>query len=103
MLNIGVGNFCHFGLQGADIVDCIITLRSNLTRHGIKRDGSKLEQRHDPEYLKGHSGGHLNVKMPSYQYRDPMLKIRQSRDRIIFNMGFPYLGKMVITMRQGPA
>ena len=30
----------------------MITLRSNLTRYGIKRNGSKLEQRRHPEYLK---------------------------------------------------
>ena len=29
--------------------------------------------------------------MSSYQYRDPMLKIRRSRDRLIFNMGILYL------------
>ena len=34
-------------------------------------------------------GGHLNIKMTSHQYRDPMLKIRRSRDRLIFNMGIP--------------
>ena len=29
--------------------------------------------------------------MPSYQYRIPMLKIRRSHDRLIFNMGIPYM------------
>ena len=38
-------------------------------------------------------GGHLNIKMSSYQYRDPMLKIRRSCDRLIFNMGIPIPGK----------
>ena len=33
----------------------------------------------------------LNINVPSYQYRIPMLKIRRSRDRIIFNMGIPFL------------
>ena len=32
-----------------------------------------------------------------------MLKIRRSRDRLIFNMGFPYLEKMVFTISRGPA
>ena len=38
----------------------------------------------------------------SYQYRDPILKIRRSRDRLIFTMGIPYLGKTVFILRQGP-
>ena len=38
-------------------------------------------------------GGHLNIKMLAYQYRDPMWKIRRSRDRLIFNMGIPIPGK----------
>ena len=35
-------------------------------------------------------GGRLNIKM-SYRNRIPMFKIRRSRDRLIFNMGIPYL------------
>ena len=31
-----------------------------------------------------------------------MLKIRRSRDRLIFNMGLPYLGKTVFILRRGP-
>ena len=31
-----------------------------------------------------------------------MLKIRRSRDRLIFNMGIPYLGKTVFILRRGP-
>ena len=38
-------------------------------------------------------GGHLNIKMSSYQYRIPMLKIRRSCDRLIFNMEIPIPGK----------
>ena len=38
-------------------------------------------------------GGRLNIKISSYQYRDPMLKIRRSCDRLIFNMGIPIPGK----------
>ena len=30
-----------------------------------------------------------------------MLKIRRSRDRLIFNMQIPYLGKTVFILRQG--
>ena len=36
--------------------------------------------------------GRLNIKIPSYQYKDLMLKIRRLCDRpLIFNMGTPYL------------
>ena len=38
-------------------------------------------------------GGRLNIKMPSYSIGIPMLKIRRSRDRLIFNMGIPIPGK----------
>ena len=31
-----------------------------------------------------------------------MLKIRRSRDGLILNLGFPYLGKTVIILRRGP-
>ena len=31
-----------------------------------------------------------------------MLKVRLSRYRLIFNMGIPYLGKMVFILRRGP-
>ena len=31
-----------------------------------------------------------------------MLKIRRSRDRLIFNMGIPIPGKTVFILRQGP-
>ena len=36
--------------------------------------------------------GGLNIKMWSYQYRIPILKIRRSGDRLIFNMGIAYMG-----------
>ena len=48
------------------------------------------------------TGGRLNIKMSSYQYRDPMLKIRRFRDRLIFNTWIPYLEKTVFILRQGP-
>ena len=31
-----------------------------------------------------------------------MLKIRRSHDRLIFNMGIPYLWKTVLILRRGP-
>ena len=47
--------------------------------------------------------GHLNINMPFYQYIEiPMLKIRRSCNRLIFNMGIPVPGKMVFILRQGP-
>ena len=33
----------------------------------------------------------------------PMLKIRRSCDRLIFNVGIPFLGKTVFILRQAPA
>ena len=48
--------------------------------------------------------GGLSMKMSSYQYMIPMLKIRRSHDRlIIINMRIPYQGKTVFILRQGPA
>ena len=48
-------------------------------------------------------GGRLSIKMSSYQYKIPMLKIRRSRDHlIIFNMGIPILGKTVFILRRAP-
>ena len=40
--------------------------------------------------------------MSCYQYRDPMLNIRWYHDRLIFNMGNPYLGKTVFMLGRGP-
>ena len=39
------------------------------------------------------AGVGLNVKISSYQYRIPMLKIRRSHDRLIFNMEIPIHGQ----------
>ena len=39
------------------------------------------------------TGGRLNIKMSSNQYRDPHVKIRRSHNRLIFNMGIPIPGK----------
>ena len=38
-----------------------------------------------------HPGGHLNIKMLSYQYRDPHVKDK-TVSRPSFNMGIPILG-----------
>ena len=43
--------------------------------------------------VKGVKGGHLNKKMSPYEYRVPMLKIKQSCNNLIFNMGIPIPGK----------
>ena len=50
----------------------------------------------------GGGGGGLNIKMFSYQYRVPMLKIRRSRDHLIFNMGITILGKDGPYFETGP-
>ena len=34
-------------------------------------------------------GGHLNIKMLSYQHRDSIIKTRRSHNRLIFIMGIP--------------
>ena len=47
-------------------------------------------------------GVYLNIKMLSYQYRDPMLKIRRPRDRLIINMGIPISGKDDLYIETGP-
>ena len=38
--------------------------------------------------------GRLNIKVLSYQYRAPTLKIRRSQDHRIFNMGMPHLERL---------
>ena len=45
----------------------------------------------------------LNIKMSSYQYRDPHVKDKTvSRDRLIFNMGIPIPGKDGLFIETGP-
>ena len=53
-------------------------------------------------YLKTPNGGGLNIKMWSYQHRDPLIKIRWSCDCFIFNMGIPIPGSTVFILRGGP-
>ena len=52
------------------------------------------EIQHEPM---AHSGGRLNIKMTSYQYRDPHV-----HDRLIFNMGIPIPGKDGLYSKTGP-
>ena len=47
-------------------------------------------------------GGRQNIKMLSSSIGIPILKIRRSRDRLIFHMGIPYLGNRVFILRQSP-
>ena len=47
--------------------------------------------------------GRVNIKMSSYQYRDPHVNDETSHDRLNFNMGIPYLGKTVFILRRGTA
>ena len=47
------------------------------------------------------TGGRLNIKMPSYQYMDSHVKEKPGlTDRLIFNMGIPYLEKTAFILRQ---
>ena len=46
-------------------------------------------------------GGRLNIKMWSYQYRDPHNKDKMV-DRLIFNMGIPIPGKDSLYIETGP-
>ena len=48
------------------------------------------------------SWGRFSIKMPSYQYRIPMLKIGQSRHRLIFNMGIHIPRKTAFMLRRAP-
>ena len=50
----------------------------------------------------GGGGDVLNIKILSYQYRDPYVKEKRSCNRLIFNMGIPIPGKTVFVLRQGP-
>ena len=57
------------------------------------------ERERERERREGGVGG-LSIKMPSYQYGViPMLKIRRSHDRHMFNMGIPIPGKTVFILR----
>ena len=47
-------------------------------------------------------GGRLNIKMSFYDIGIPMLKIRRSHDRLIFNMVIPILGKDGLYIEIGP-
>ena len=49
------------------------------------------------------TGAHLNIKMLSYQHRDPHVKDKiWSRDLLIFNMGIPIPRKTIFILRWGP-
>ena len=51
----------------------------------------------------GGGGGVLNKRCRLTNVGITVLKIRRSRDCLIFNMGIPYLGKTVFILRRGPA
>ena len=49
------------------------------------------------------SGGRLNIKMPSYQYRDSHVKDKTVSPTVLsLTWESPYLGKMVFILRRGP-
>ena len=50
-----------------------------------------------------HPGGRLNIKMPSYQYRDSHVKDKTVSPTVLsLTWEFPYLVKTVFILRQGP-
>ena len=48
------------------------------------------------------SGGRLDIKMSSYHIGIAMLKIKWSRDRLIFNMGIAIPGKDSLYIETAP-
>ena len=48
-----------------------------------------------------YSGSHLNIKMSSYQYRDPHVE-EMTRDCLIFNIGIPIPVKGGLYIERGP-
>ena len=49
------------------------------------------------------SGGRLNIKMPSYQYRDPYVKDKTVSPTVLsLTWESPYLGKTIFILRRGP-
>ena len=48
-------------------------------------------------------GGRLNIKMSSYQYRDPHVKDKTVSPTVLsLTWESPYLGKTVFILRRGP-
>ena len=47
-------------------------------------------------------GGRLNIKMSSYQYRDPHVKEKTISRPLFLTWESPYLGKTVLILRRGP-
>ena len=49
-------------------------------------------------------GGRLNIKMPSYQYRDSHVKDKTVSPTVLsLTWESPYMGKTVFILRRGPA
>ena len=83
------------------IIRSLITRISWMRNHRLKQ---RIVKKSRTNPIHNINLGAVSIKkMSSYQYRNPHVKIRQSRDRLIFNMGIPYLGKTVFILRQGPA
>ena len=48
-------------------------------------------------------GGHIDIKMSSYQYRDPNVKYKMVSPTVLsLTWESPYLGKTVFILRRGP-
>ena len=63
--------------------------------HNIDKPASEI-RRNTVAYL---GGAHINIRRPLTGIEIPMVKIRGSRDRLIFNMGVPIPGKTVFVLR----
>ena len=70
---------------------------NDLAAQNIKQDNSMAKKKH-----KQRPWGRLSIKMPPYRYRDPMLKIRRSRDSFIFNVRKTTPGKDGLNIEMGP-
>ena len=62
---------------------------------------SRFQKEENLEHARFSRNRGLNIQMSPYQYTDPMLKMRRSRDHIIFNMGIPILGKDGLDIETG--
>ena len=47
-------------------------------------------------------GPRLNISIPSYRYRIPIINIRRSHDRLIFILGIPILSKDGFNIKTDP-
>ena len=68
----------------------------NIWWHDLHKYGTGCNVDHNDLHIIEWPGGHLNIKMSSYQYRDPHC------DRLIFNMGIHIPWKDSLYIETGP-